>query len=100
MIEAREKLGEVEKNLGCKLEEAERRAQNEMKRRLETSNHSTIQIRQLHERIAIVKEELRSKCVQIEDLENRLYEDKPSECWQGWEVKREELVAEQNVGPY
>ena len=100
VIEAKRKLEETEKDLRSKLEEAERRAENEAKRRREASDDWTSQIRQVYERLAIVEEELRSKCVHIEDLENRLFEDKLNECWRGWEVKREELVGQQDGSPY
>ena len=100
VVEANREVEEMEKDLGCQLEQAQKRAQNEIKRRREASHHSTTQIRQAYEQLAMVEEELRSKSVQIENLENRLYEDKPSECWRGWEVKREEVVEEQRAGPY
>ena len=97
---ARRKLQETERDLRRKLEETERRAENEAKRRREASDDWTSQIRQVYERLAIVEEELRSKCVHMEDLENLLFEDKLNECWRGWEVKREELVGEQDGSPY
>ena len=98
--EAKKKLEETEKDLGSKLELANRKFEDETKRRRNALDHSAAQVRQVHKQLAIVEEELRSKNVQIEDLENRLFEDKPNECWRKWEVKREEVIAEMESNPY
>ena len=98
--EAKKKLEETEKDLRSKLERANRRAEDETKRRRNALDHSAAQIRQVHKQLAIVEEDLRSKSAQIKDLENRLFEDKPNECWRKWAVKREEVIEEMETNPY
>lgn len=98
--EAKKKLEETENDLRSKLELADRRAEDETKRRRQASDHSAAQVRLVQERLSIVEEELRSKSVQIEDLENRLFEDKPNECWRKWEVNREEVIGEMERNPF